>query len=191
MWQWFCKERWRTDQHVWAAPAVIRIMSALVLLFSRNIPGEFSLCAVHLKRPSSRHLWKTFAFLELLFLFDFIRQEITKCFVTCWKTVQKAFNQKTCLDNPHSPYINVCLEISLYMRRVTYSRMLKCKYKHCTQKMLQFPINTGTPRISSLYINRSIWFHHLIQVINWGHFSRWVLTLASYSHRMHLVERLY
>lgn len=59
-----------------------RIHSVPALLFSRHIPGEFSLCSIHLKIPPSRHLWKTFVFLELLLLFDFIRQKITKCFVT-------------------------------------------------------------------------------------------------------------
>lgn len=91
MWQWFWKERW-TDQHGGAPAAVIR--SAPVLLFSRNIPGEFSLCAVHLKLPTSRHLWKAFVFLELLLLFDFIRQKIAKCFVTCWKRSRKHLIKK-------------------------------------------------------------------------------------------------
>lgn len=59
-----------------------RIHSVPALLFSRHIPDEFSLCSIHLKIPPSRHLWKTFVFLELLLLFDFIKQKITKCFVT-------------------------------------------------------------------------------------------------------------
>lgn len=75
--QWSCKER--QDEHIWAP---VRIQSVAALLFSRHIPGEFGLCSVHLELPPSRQLWKTFVFLELLLLFDFIRQKITKCFVT-------------------------------------------------------------------------------------------------------------
>lgn len=55
------------------------------LLFSRNTSCEFSLCAIHLQLPSSRHLRKTFVFLDLLLFFDFIRQEVAKSFVTWTK----------------------------------------------------------------------------------------------------------
>lgn len=52
-------------------------------LFSGHTPAQFSLRAVHLKVPPSGHLGKAFVFLELLLLFDFIGQEITKRFVAC------------------------------------------------------------------------------------------------------------
>lgn len=57
------------------------------LLFSRNTSCEFSLCAIHLQLPSSRHLRKTFVFLDLLLFFDFIRQEVAKSFVTWTKSL--------------------------------------------------------------------------------------------------------
>lgn len=57
--------------------------TATALLFSAETPREFSLRAVHLQLPSSGHLRKGFAFLDLPLLFDFIRQEIAKRFVTC------------------------------------------------------------------------------------------------------------
>lgn len=57
------------------------------LLFSSNVPREFSLRAVHLQLPSSRHLRKGFTFLDVPLLFDFVRQELAKCFVTCLKGI--------------------------------------------------------------------------------------------------------
>lgn len=42
------------------------------------------------------------------------------------KMVQKAFNQKTCLDNSYSLDMNVCLETSLYMHRVTWLTIQGC-----------------------------------------------------------------
>lgn len=107
MWQWFCKERW-TDQHMWA-PQAGNYESAPGLHFSRNLPAELSLGAVHLELPSPRHLWKAFVFLELLLLFDFIRQEIAKCFVTCWKGFRKHLIQEAAgTALPHWTLMYVC-----------------------------------------------------------------------------------